>query len=102
MSDVYRETCFGQRDAYEWAKHWIAITGLNRKDISLRGNTQTFQKKFQMQWSIMKVMLTVLCDRKRPTTIDFLEKTETVNTASHYQLLRQYSPYLLNDPHIFE
>ena len=34
---------------------------------------------------------------KGPITIDFFEKDATVNSASTYQLLRQNSPYLLND-----
>ena len=38
---------------------------------------------------------------KGPISIDFLKKDVTVNSASYYQLFRQYSPYLLNDPHIY-
>ena len=36
---------------------------------------------------------------KRPITIDFFEKGANVN-SSFCKLLRQYSPYLLNDPRI--
>ena len=37
---------------------------------------------------------------ERPIAIDFLEKGATVNSVSDCQLLKENSPYLLNDPHI--
>ena len=39
---------------------------------------------------------------KGPITIDFFEKGASVNSASYCQLLRQNSPYLLNDLHIYK
>ena len=42
------------------------------------------KKKFWVQWSVKKLMLTVP-DMKRSMTIDFLEKSVTVNNASYSQ-----------------
>ena len=39
-------------------------------------------------------MLTIFLDMRESITIDFLEKSATVNSASYYQ----NSPYLLNEP----
>ena len=55
-------------------------------------------KKFRTQWSVKKMMLTVFWDMKGPIISDFLEKGTTVNSAFVCLLLRQHSPYLLNDP----
>ena len=55
------------------------------------------KKKFQVQQSVKKIMLRVFQDMKGTITIDSLEKGSTVNSASYYQLLKQNSPYLLND-----
>ena len=55
------------------------------------------KKKFQPEQSV-KVMRTVFWNMIGPITIDFLEKGATVNNISYCQLLRQNSPYLLNDP----
>ena len=37
---------------------------------------------------------------KGPITIDFLEKGARVINASHFQLFRQYLPYLLDERRI--
>ena len=42
-----------------------------------------------------------LLGHERPITIDFFEKSAMVNRGFYCQLLRQYSPYLLNDLYIF-
>ena len=39
-------------------------------------------KKFWVQQSLKKVMLTVFWDMKGPITVDFLEKGATVNSIS--------------------
>ena len=39
-----------------------------------------------------------LLGNEGPTTIDFLEKGATVNSASYCQVIRKTLPYLLNDP----
>ena len=39
----------------------------------------------------------VFHDMKGPISIDFLEIDASVNSASYWKLLKQYSPYLLND-----
>ena len=59
------------------------------------------KKKFRIQHSVKKVMLTVFCDMKGTITIDFLEKDTTVNSTSYCQLLRQKSPYSPNDIRIY-
>ena len=59
------------------------------------------KKKFQVQWSVKKVRLIVFWDTIRPNTINFLEKSATVNSASYCQPLKQNSPYLLNDSHVY-
>ena len=48
-----------------------------------------------------KVLGTVKKDIRGPITNKFLEKDSTVNSASYCQVLRQNSPYLLNDPRDF-
>ena len=58
-------------------------------------------KKFWVQLSVKKIMLTVFWYRKESITIDFLEKGTTVNNSFYCQLLWQYLLYLLNDPHIY-
>ena len=45
-------------------------------------------------------MLIFFRDIKEAITIDFFEKGAAVNSASYCQLLKQNSPYLLNDPRI--
>ena len=54
------------------------------------------KKKFWVQQSVKKVMLTVFLDMKGPIIIDFLEKGAVVKSASYCQLLTQNSPYLFN------
>ena len=61
-------------------------------------HTDSQVKKFRAQLSVNKVMLTVFWDMKGPIKIDFLEKDTIVNSPSFCQLLRQNSPFLLNDP----
>ena len=43
----------------------------------------------------------VSCDITGPITTDIIEKPASVNNTSHCHLLRQNSPYLLNDPCIY-
>ena len=83
---VYREACFSKKKLYKQAKYGFAIINLSQRECLLK-------KKFWMQWSVKKVMLIVFWD----ITVDFLEKGATVNSASYCQLLKQISPYLLND-----
>ena len=96
MYDVYREACFIQKNVYKWAKHEFA-TMSKRKSMEWTHIDFLVKKRFWMQLSVKKVMLTVFLDLKEPTTIDFLEKAATVNNAFYCQLLGQNSPYLLND-----
>ena len=60
--------------------------------------TVLVKKKFQVQQSVKKVVMTILGDIKRPFTTDFLEKGATINSSSCYQLLGENSTYSLNDP----
>ena len=46
-------------------------------------------------------MLIVFRDMKGAIPIDFFEKGATVNCDSYCLLLRQYSPYLLNNSYLF-
>ena len=59
------------------------------------------KKKFCVQWSVKKVMLTVFWDVKGLITFDFLENDATANSFSYCQLLWQNNPHLLNDPCIY-
>ena len=54
-------------------------------------------KQFRLQQSVKKAMLTVFWDMKRLISIDFLEKSATVNCVFYCQLCRQNLSYLLND-----
>ena len=40
-------------------------------------------------------------DMKWPITIDFLEKSSTLNTGFYYQLLKRNLPHLLNEPRCY-
>ena len=51
------------------------------------------KKKFQVQQSLKKVMLTVFWYMKGPIDIDFLEKGATVKSISYCQLLLPYFIY---------
>ena len=47
-------------------------------------------------------MLTAFWGMKGPMSIDFLEKGGPLNSVYYCLLLKQNSPYLLNDPHTFK
>ena len=59
------------------------------------------KERFQEQWSVKKVILTVFWKMKIVITIDFFEKDATVNSASDCHLFRQNAYYLLNDPRTY-
>ena len=79
MCDVYEETCFTQKKVYKLVKHVFTTTSLSRKNSTLSEN--------RAQRSVKKVKLTVPRDMKGPNTIDFIEKVETVNSASYCNIL---------------
>ena len=91
----FREECaiLVKKNVYMWAKHKFVMRSLSGKDIPWIGKSLTFQqiKKFHVQWSIKKVLLTIFWDMKGPVTIDFLEKGVTVKNASYWEHQRQYS-----------
>ena len=60
-----------------------------KKFMELKHTDFQVKKKFCMQLSIKKVMLTEFWDIKRPITIHFLEKSAIVNNISYCQLIRQ-------------
>ena len=98
MYDTYREACLSKNKKKK-AKLGFAIKIFSRKTVQDSGNTfgSSVNKKFRAQQSIKEVMLIVFWDMKQLITIDFLEKSATVNCTSYYQLLRQNLPYSLND-----
>ena len=49
---------------------------------------------------LTKVMLRVFVDMKVHITVDSLEKSANVESVSYSQLLKENSPYLLNDSRI--
>ena len=49
--------------------------------------THALAKKFQIQWSLKKVMLILFWDMKGSITIDFFEKIATGNSSPFCQLL---------------
>ena len=67
---------------------------------SINTLTLELKKKFHVQWSVKKIMLTIFWHMQGPITIDFFEKGTTVNSAFSCQFFRQNSLYLLNDFHI--
>ena len=75
MCDVYRETCFSQRNLYKLACH--NNLKLKRQSIVWKHNNSPVKKKFQVQQSVKKVMLSVFWNRKEPIPIDFFENGET-------------------------
>ena len=93
MCNVHEEVYFSKNKNKK-----IFTNGLNMGLLWARvKKTQSIEsivKRFQAQQSVKTVMQRVFWDMKR--SIDFLEKG-----ASYCQFLRQYSPYLLNDPHIY-
>ena len=52
-----------------------------RESMEWKYTDSSVKKKFQAQCSVKKVILTVFSDMKRPITIDFLVKGETVDSA---------------------
>ena len=56
------------------------------------------KKNFRVQRWVKKVMLTIFLDINDSIAIDFFGKGSPVNNAFHCQIVRQSSPYLLNDP----
>ena len=73
---------------------------IERRIISLLPNLAkphvSLRKELWGQRSVKKVTLTVFRDMKRSISIDFLEKSATINSASYSQLLWQNSHYSLN------
>ena len=62
ICDVYQEACFSP-NVYKWTKHWFAATNLSEKDSPL---DFLVNKKFRMQQSAKKVMLTEFHIMKGP------------------------------------
>ena len=57
-----------------------------------------FSKDKVLGTAVSKEGHAVFRDIKEPITIDFFEKGSIINSTSNCQLLRQNSPYSLNDP----
>ena len=55
------------------------------------------KQKFQGQWSIKQVILTVFWNMKRSFMINLLEKDATINRVSCWKFIMQNSSCLLND-----
>ena len=91
---MYGEACFSQ-------KIFTKEPETKRQTMKWKHTDYPLKKRFQTQRGAKKVMLTVFCNMKGPMTIDFVEKGATLNSASHCQLFRQNSPYILNEPHTF-
>ena len=43
-----------------------------KKTVKWKHPDSLIKKKFWVQWSVKKVMLTIFCDMKEPVIIDFL------------------------------
>ena len=82
---ICREACFNKKDFYKWAKH---------ETESKKQSTEWkhMKKKFWVQQSVKKVMQTDLWNMKGPITIDFQERSATINSASNSQCFKQNSP----------
>ena len=83
-----------------WVNMDLSVGTCNKKVRPSSGNRLPLWlgKIFWAQESVKKVMQTIFWDMKRTITIDFFEKGATINSASYFQLFRNISPYLLNDP----
>ena len=84
FSEECVETCSNQK----MFANWLNMTLFEAVKNTIPG---VVEKKFS---------LTIFCDMKETTTIDFIEKSRTFNSTSYCHLLKQFSPYLLNEPHI--
>ena len=94
MYYVYGKACFSQKvftSRLNMVCHFMP--DLKRQFMERKHTDSPLKKIFHVQQSVKKVMLTVFLDMRDPITIDFLEKGETVNSASYCWLLRQKSPY---------
>ena len=80
---------------------WIWISHdeaeLKRQFIEWKLTTDSLIKK---KFVVKKIMLRVFWGKKTSIIIDFFEKYTTVNSGFYCQLLRENSPYLLNDLHV--
>ena len=85
----------------QWKVGLLQWTETKRQSMEWKHTNFPIMKKFWVQWSVKKVMLSVFWDMKELLTIDFLEKVATANSGSYCQLLRQNLPYLLNVIYIY-
>ena len=59
------------------------------------------KKKFWTKQSVKKLMLEFFWEIKKTFLLIPLKKITTVKSASYHRLVRQNSPYLLNNPCIY-
>ena len=71
------------------------VPNLKGQSMEWKHTDSPIKKKFQAQWSVKEVMLTVFWCMKEPITIDFLEKD-----ATYCPFLRQNLPDALNNLHV--
>ncbi|XP_067947100.1 histone-lysine N-methyltransferase SETMAR-like [Watersipora subatra] len=77
---------------------WVAHYEPESKQQSLRWKhpSSPVTKKFRVQRSVKKVMLTVFWDVRGPITVSFLEQGTTVNSENYCQLLQQVKKDIKN------
>ena len=68
------------KNVYKYAKQVFVIMNLTNRH-STEWNYFLVKKRFQVLWSVKKVMLTVFCDIKELIIIAYLEKDACVNSA---------------------
>ena len=102
ISDLYKESCFSQKIFTNVLNKGLPLKvekTIHEVDCLFNFFRRPSNKKEVPNWAISKEdPADSLLRQEKPITIDFLEKSATVNS---WQLLRQYSPYSLNDPPIY-
>ena len=94
FSDIYKQASFIKK-YQQMSKMQFFHYELEskRQFIEWKHTDIPVKKKLKMQRSVKKILHS---DTKGPSSVGFLEKVESVNSASYFQLFKQNSPYLLN------
>ena len=100
ICNVNGEACFCQK-YLQWQETWICHNTSELKRQSMEWKYSDFLVKKKLQQSVKKAKLKIW-NIKGLILIDVFEWHATVNSASYCQLLRQNSPNLLNNFHIYK
>ena len=88
MCDVYEEACLSQKMFINGWDRGLPLQARVEKTVDgVEIQWFSVMKRFWVQESVKKVILTVFSDMKKAISIDFLVEGATVNSASYCQLL---------------